>query len=188
MKISPINRLLLILLTLIVALFTVFVLVFFIAIASNIIPIDTLANLLKDFEPTWQFFLVSILISVFLFFISIKLLFTSTKTPTPNSALLKYTELGLIKVSINALEVMVQKAISSFEEIKDAKISVLYEADVLKIRLKVLVMPDMVLPDLSVSLQKKVKEYIETYAGIAVEEVFVYIDNLTAPVQRPKVQ
>jgi uncharacterized alkaline shock family protein YloU len=49
-------------------------------------------------------------------------------------------------------------------------------------------MPDVVLQDLSVSIQKKVKEYIEGYAGILVKEVFVYIDNLTAPQQRPKVQ
>ena len=83
---------------------------------------------------------------------------------------------------------MTHKAVNGFNEVRDSKISILNEDDGVKIRLKVSIMPDVVLQDLSVSIQKKVKEYIEGYAGILVKEVFVYIDNLTAPQQRPKVQ
>ena len=119
---------------------------------------------------------------------SIKLLFSGTRPKTPSSALLKHTDLGIIRISLNTLEAMTHKAVDSFDQVKDSKISILNEDDGVRIRLKISIMPDAILQDLSVSIQQKVKEYIEGYSGILVKEVFVYIDNLTTPQQRPKVK
>ena len=142
-----------------------------ISIFSEVSPID--------------FFLSAL--SIFFLVVSINCFF-GNRPKVPSSALLKHTDLGIIRISINTLEAMTHKAVNGFNEVRDSKISILNEDDGVKIRLKVSIMPDVVLQDLSVSIQKKVKEYIEGYAGILVKEVFVYIDNLTAPQQRPKVQ
>src|SRR5699024_9855487 len=116
------------------------------------------------------------------------LLFTRTGSKAAASTLIKHTNLGVIRVSVHALEIMAQKAVRSFEEIKDVKINILSEEDGIKVRLKIIMMPEVVLPDLSVSIQEKVKEYIETYSGIVVKDVYIYVDNLSTPQQQPKVQ
>jgi len=48
-------------------------------------------------------------------------------------------------------------------------------------------MPDVNIPEISQAIQKKVKEYVESTAGIIVKEVYVYIDNLAA-LQRSRVE
>ncbi len=101
---------------------------------------------------------------------------------------MRHTDLGAIRVSVETLEIMTQKVVRSFNEVKDVRVNIITEEDGVKIQLKLLMMPDVVLPDVSASIQEKVKEYIQSYSGILVKEVFIYIDNLVTPQQRSKVQ
>ena len=48
-----------------------------------------------------------------------------------------------------------------------------------RIRLKVTILPDVPMPELTQNIQGKVKEYVEELSGIAVKEVQVYIENLS---------
>ena len=188
MKIGLLNRLLLTIYTLVIAIVSIAILMGFIAIGINIIPLKNINYFLGSFQPDWRFFLISTLVLIFFLVVSIKLLFSGTRPKTPSSALLKHTDLGIIRISLNTLEAMTHKEVDSFDQVKDSKISILNEDDGVRIRLKISIMPDAILQDLSVSIQQKVKEYIEGYSGILVKEVFVYIDNLTTPQQRPKVK
>lgn len=188
MKMSIIDRLLLSLYTLIIILISIAIIGISVAVGINAIPLSEANATLKTLQLDWKFFLIATLVSILFLIVSIKLLFTGTKSKTLISTLIKHTELGMIRVSVNALEIMTQKAVRSFDQVKDVRINIVTEEDGIKVRLKVLIMPDVVLPDLSVSIQQKVKEYIEGYSGIVVKEVFIYIDNLSTPQQRPKVQ
>ncbi len=188
MKMGITDRLLLTIYTLIISLVSIALLVFFIAIGVNAIPLREVNAALNIIELNWQFFLVGSLVSIFFLIVSIKLLFTGTRTKVPSSSLLKHTELGIIRVSINALEVMIQKAVRRFDEVKDVRVNTIADDDGIRIQLKLLIMPEVVLPDLTASIQQKVKEYIESYSGIVVKEILIYIDNFSAPQQRPKVQ
>ncbi|HZJ58389.1 MAG TPA: alkaline shock response membrane anchor protein AmaP [Clostridia bacterium] len=188
MKISLFNRLLLTIYTLVIAIMSIAILAVFAAIGANILSSDSINSFLAAIQSDWRFFLIGTLVSVFFLIVSVKLLFTGTGPKAPSSALLKHTDLGIIRISLDALEVMTHKAVNSFDEVRDSKIGILNEADGVKIRLKVSIMPDVILQDLSVSIQQKVKEYVEGYSGILVKEVFVYIDNLAVPQQRAKVQ
>ncbi len=61
------------------------------------------------------------------------------------------------------------------------------EADGIRVRLNMQLMPDSNIPDVSQAVQKKVKEYVESTAGIVVKEVYVYIANIAA-LQRSRVE
>ena len=50
-----------------------------------------------------------------------------------------------------------------------------------------MIMPDVVIPDLTKKIQDEVKEYIETLSGIHVKEVQIFIDDLIQP-QRHRVE
>jgi uncharacterized alkaline shock family protein YloU len=101
--------------------------------------------------------------------------------------LIKNTELGMIRVSINTLDTLVQKAVRGFQEVKDVRSLVVPDPDGIRVRLNIQLMPDINIPEISQSVQNKVKEYVESTAGIIVKEVYIYIDNLTV-LQRSRVE
>ena len=130
----------------------------------------------------WDAFILGI-IAVILFLVSIRLLIAGYTRRKSVSALLMNTELGIIRVSVNTLDTLTQKAVRSFQEVRDIKSLVLTEPDGIRVLLKVSILPDVEMPELTRNIQQKVKEYIESLAGIAVKEVQVYIENLVVAKQ-----
>ena len=173
MKIKVIDRLLQTIFTIIIMLISIAILATSIAIGINAIPINEANATLQNIELNWQFLLIASLISILFIVLSFKLLFAGSRPNAPSSTLLRHTDLGAIRVSVNALEIMVQKAVRGFNEVKDVRINIITEEDGIKIQLKLLIMPDIVLPDISASIQQKVKEYIQSYSGIMVKEIFI---------------
>ncbi|MFY9296427.1 MAG: alkaline shock response membrane anchor protein AmaP [Clostridiales bacterium] len=188
MKIKFLDRLLLTIYTFIILLLSLAILVACVAIGVNIIPVSQVNAALHNIQFNWQLLLIASLISLIFIVISFKLLFTRSRPKVLSNALVKHTDLGAIRVSIQALEIMVQKAVRGFNEVKDVRINIITEDDGIKIQLKLFLMPDVVLPEISAAIQKKVKEYVQNYSGILVKEIFIYIDNLLTPQQRSKVQ
>ncbi len=131
--------------------------------------------------------LITVLVAIFLFISSIKLMFPGKKSKTLSGALVKNTELGGIKVSIGTLNNLAQKAVRKFDEVKDVKSNIISEIDGISVQLKLMIMPDVVIPDLTKKIQDEVKEYIETLSGIHVKEVQIFIDDLIQP-QRHRVE
>ena len=107
-----------------------------------------------------------------------KLLFIRTKESIPPFCLVKTTELGMIRVSTSTLDSLTLKAVRSFQEVKEVKSLVVPEMDQVRIRLRLLVMPGVNIPDLTQKIQLEVKSYVEEHAGIIVSEVMVLVDNL----------
>lgn len=126
------------------------------------------------------------LLSVLLLIISFKYLFLSIVPPKIQSTLLKNTDMGMIRVSVNTLDLIAQKAVKSFTEVKDVKTSVIPEIDGVRVRVVLFIMPDVNIPDLTLAVQAKVKEQIEDISGIAAKEVQVYVENVPTA-QRGKI-
>jgi len=146
-------------------------------ISVGLIPLDSLAGAIESIDYNTSFILASLGISLLFILISLRLIISTLAGRKPASSLLKQTDFGTIRVSVNTLDGLTKKAVRTFEEVKDVKTSILTETDGIKVRLKVNIMPDVKMPDLTQAIQAKVKDYIEEYSGIHVKEVHVYIDN-----------
>lgn len=175
MKIKVFDRILLFIYTLIVILLSLTLL----GIALNIIDYRLVGDLLSNATYKSNAFILGA-IAVVLFLASIRLLVAGFSRQKPVSTLLMNTELGVIRVSVNTLDTLTQKAVRSFQEVKEIKSVVLSDPDGIRIQLKISILPDIVMPELSRNIQQKVKEYVESLSGIAVKEVQVYIENLLA--------
>ncbi len=160
---------------------------FLIIVAAGIIPLANIRNYINSIEYGWDFAGILLIISLVFLLISIKLLFSRSKPKTLSGTLLRNTELGMIKISVNTLDALVQKSVKGFQEIKDVKSFVMPEDDGIRVRLNIQLMPDVNIPAVSTSVQNKVKEYVESTAGILVKEVYICIDNL-AVMQRLRVE
>lgn len=157
------------------------------SLSLNFIPLKQALNVLAEIEYNWQFVVISFAISLIFLLISFRFLFSGIKSDKVQGALVKNTDLGMIRVSINTLDNLSQKAVRKFNEVKDVKSSILAELDGIEIRLKISVMPEIKIPDLTQAIQASVKEYVESMSGILVKEVEIYIDDFST-LQRSKIQ
>ena len=174
MKMRIFDRILLTLLTL----FNILLSLALLGIALDVLGIE----LLSDATYGWPQ-IILIAVAVVLFLTSIRLLVAGYSKKKPVSALLMNTELGIIRVSVSTLDTLTQKAVRSFQEIKDVKSVVLSDPEGIRVQLKISVLPDVVMPELSRNVQQKVKEYVESSSGITVKEVQVYIESLSVAKQ-----
>jgi uncharacterized alkaline shock family protein YloU len=170
MKMSIFDRILLTLYTL----FGILLSLVLLGVALNILHTD----LWSDAGFGWPSLILSA-VAVVLFLVSVRLLVVGFSKKKPVSALLTNTDLGVIRVSINTLDTLTQKAVRSFQEVKDIKSVVLSDAEGIRVQLKISVLPDVAMPELSGNIQAKVKEYVEALSGITVKEVQVYIESLS---------
>lgn len=183
MKINWFDRVLLTLYTIVIAMTSLMLLI----ISAGIIPFERVVVYMNNIEYSWRLGLVLFVISLAFLLFSLKLLFLKQKRMTFAGTLIKNTELGMIRVSINTLDTLVQKAVRGFQEVKDVRSLVVPDPDGIRVRLNIQLMPDINIPEISQSVQNKVKEYVESTAGIIVKEVYIYIDNLTV-LQRSRVE
>ncbi|HHT65832.1 MAG: alkaline shock response membrane anchor protein AmaP [Caldicoprobacterales bacterium] len=174
MKMRILDRILLTILSL----FNILLSFVLLAEALNLVSLDLLSDAIFGWPQ-----IILIAAAVILFLISIRLLIAGYSKKKTVSALLMNTEMGIIRVSISTLDTLTQKAVRSFQEVKDVKSVVLSDPDGIRVQLKVSILPDVVMPELSRDIQQKVKEYVESSSGIIVKEVQVYIESLSVAKQ-----
>ncbi|NMA95974.1 MAG: alkaline shock response membrane anchor protein AmaP [Clostridiales bacterium] len=130
------------------------------------------------YNDTWTLNIITGATAFFFFIIAIRLLF-SRKTPRrAMGALVKHTDLGEIKVSLGTLTNLTQRAVTKFDEIKDVDSRIHFDDDGVLIGLRLMVMPDVIIPEVTQRIQDEVKLYIEQISGIHVKEVQIFIQNL----------
>ncbi|KRQ86834.1 hypothetical protein ABG79_01325 [Caloramator mitchellensis] len=103
------------------------------------------------------------------------------KTDTSNKAgIVKYTSDGEIVITNEAVKALVLKATSNIKGIKDIKVFVRPGKQNINIMIKMLVFPDINIPNLVKEIQQNVKSYIEMIAEIPVGEVKVLVDDIAS--------
>lgn len=121
-----------------------------------------------------------------LLLIALILLIMGLRSPKKaRNAIIKGSEYGQVEVSIDAIENILLRVIQQIQGIKDVSRKVVYTQDGLLITMKIRVMPDVPMPDVSSDLQSKTKEYVEQITGIAVQEVKVQVENIVTDQSAP---
>lgn len=183
MKLKILDRVLLTLYTMVILMLSLGLL----GLSVGLIPLEAALQWVQNMNVGLGLGLTAFAAAVIFLVVSLRLLIAGFMRGKPASTLLKHTELGAIRVSVQTLDNLAQKAVRSFAEIKDVRSMVLPEADGVRIQLNITVMPDVHMPALTQDLQQKVKQYTEELSGISVQEVQVYVDNLTSG-QRSRVE
>ncbi len=183
MKMKLLDRILLTMYTFVILLLSVVLL----GISLRLLSLEAVIDTISALRYGWPFALIAFSVALIFFVLSLRLLMANFLRDKPTSTLLKATELGTIRVSVNTLDTLAQKAVRVFNEVKDVKSLIVPEPDGVRIQLKVTIMPDVNMPELTQSLQQKVKEYVENVSGITVKEVRIYVDNLSTG-QRNRVE
>lgn len=116
--------------------------------------------------------------SLIVLLVSIKLLFMHEPAKrTPQAALIKNGELGTVSITIQALDTLVQKAVHSVPGVRDAISQITVLPQGLSILLRLSFMPDVVIPEITETIQKTVKDFVQAHAGVAILEIRISVDS-----------
>lgn len=114
-----------------------------------------------------------------LFAVFLTMFISSFRFKPPRVAAVHETTLGVIRITLPALENLVLKSAQSVHGVKEVKPLLTNRPDGLAISLKVQVSPDINIPRVIEDLQKTVKEYVNKTAGATVQEIHVSVTKIS---------
>lgn len=154
-----------------------------IALPFNIIPLSLIDMAINELYSKWYYVLIGLL----LFVVSIRLLVSGITTNRKNnSGIIKSSEYGDIRISVETFVSLAMRAVNQISGIKDAKVKVNITEGNLTIYTSLLVLPDVNIPQTVSQVQSKIKSYIESITEVGVKNVKVHIENI-AQVTLPRV-
>jgi uncharacterized alkaline shock family protein YloU len=114
-----------------------------------------------------------------LLILGFKTIISSFSKKLPTLASIQTTDLGVVNITVTALEHLVSKAAKQIKEVKEIKPRVKPLNNGVAVFLNAGVSTESNLPIVTKELQDTVKEYIEQIAGIDVLEVKILVNYIT---------
>ncbi len=177
MKITVFDRILTVLLSLVLLAASVML----IAYATNLISLESIyaAVTLVFGNTSLKPMLIIGAVGALLLIIAIRLIVACCSgkrtPPVPTSVLVRTSEYGMTNITLAAIDSMVQRCCRTMQQIKDCTTSVLPSGSGISVALRLVLMPDVAVPEFSEALQKNVKDTVEGLAGVEVNNVSVLI-------------
>ena len=149
-----------------------------ILMAANVINLETVTFCANALYHFWQVQVIVIAVCAVVIILALRILLMHQKRePEEKSILLRTTSNGTIRISLFTIDSLAQKHTRSISYVRDVKSKVTVVENGVKISLNLSLMPETNIPELTTSLQSTVKEYVETYSGVFVQEVTVFVDD-----------
>ena len=126
-------------------------------------------------------FAVLLLMGLRLFWVSL-----TRRNNAGGKAVVHDYKLGQVRISVLAIENLVKKAVGQLPGVKEVKPRVVEHQKGMGLHIRVVVTPDISIPEVSREIQQKVQEYLAQTTGITVSEIKVIVDNISST--RPRVE
>ncbi|SHH31041.1 Asp23 family, cell envelope-related function [Caloranaerobacter azorensis DSM 13643] len=171
--------------------FTIFTIFFvLISIVIIILPFDVIQNNIIDEAVLFLNSLAGnywiILVGLVMLLVSLRLLFSGIKRNKKSEYIIKYTNLGELRISTQTIEGLTYSVTNSFNEIRDVKANIEIVDDELIILINARVSPNVNIPEVIFKIQEKVKEHVQNCSGIKVREVRFKINEIASQVRTIK--
>ena len=89
-------------------------------------------------------------------------------------------ENGMVRISLKALEALVQRCLNQHAELKVVASSLHSDEESVRVDVHITLQSDISMPLAISALQKQIKRYLEACSGVVVKEVRVFVDGTTA--------
>lgn len=113
--------------------------------------------------------------------LSFRSMLVSTQKAKDNALMAASTDDGGIYINLDTVSSLATRAVKKIEGVKDLRVKTVMNDEGANIAVKVSLSPDVVIPEVSVSIQQSVKNDIETLCGIRVKKVTIQVDNSLQP-------
>lgn len=119
--------------------------------------------------------------------VGICLMFFGIRKEQPKTAVIASFESGKISIAISALEELAAKFVKQTGAIKGVGIKVIPAGDGVEISVKISILPDVSIPQITQDLQAGLINYIETYSGIKVTKAKVMVSSIDEAIKMNKI-
>jgi uncharacterized alkaline shock family protein YloU len=119
--------------------------------------------------------------------VGVCLMFFGIKKEQPKTAVIASFESGKISIAISALEELAAKFVKQTGAVKGVGIKVVPVGDGVEINVKISILPDVSIPQITQDLQAGLINYIETYSGIKVTQAKVMVASIDETIKMNKV-
>lgn len=139
------------------------------------IPLDTFETFLIDLNNRWILGLTATLI----FFISLTLFLRSFKSKPVKYTVVNETSLGQINITLPALEQLILKVAKSIQGVREVKPTLKIITGGIAVMLKVQIIPDINIPQVTAELQEAIKAYLLKTVGTSVQEIKIQVTRIS---------
>ena len=119
---------------------------------------------------------------------ALKLLSLSFKRPPRmdrSSVSVQNSENGSVRISVAAMDTLVKQAIAHDEGVVDIKTSIINHEDSISVSIDMTLASDVHIPNVTMMMQRSIKNFIEEFSGIAVREVTIMVSKIVEVTPQP---
>lgn len=153
----------------------------FVAVASGWrVPLDYVRTSLDNPSGRW-----SIAGTSFLFFIASVRFIIYVFTPgRSRRAVVHETEMGEVHIALDAIENLVKRATRQVRGVRAVRAKVATREGGLAIYLRIVVSPDVSIPEASEEIRSTLKSYVKNVVGVPVLDIPIEVDDISADSRR----
>ena len=112
-----------------------------------------------------------------LFFVLLFAMILPSRKKRSSNYAIQRNENGMVRISLKALESLVQKCLNQHAELKVVTSSLYSDEESIRVDVHISLQSDISMPLAISALQKQIKKYLEACSGVMVQEVRVFVDS-----------
>lgn len=133
----------------------------------------------------WGFVIGGFAAVILLSIRSLRMAFRREPGPDKTSVSVQNTEDGSVRISVQAMDTLVKQAIGHTEGVAAIKTHIINHEDSITVQIEMTLESDVHIPNITMLMQRSIKNFIEEYSGIAVREVTVMITDIVTITPQP---
>lgn len=129
----------------------------------------------------WVFIAAAAAVALLLLVLSIRVIMLAVRHEPKidkTSVALQNTEDGSVRISVAAMDTLIKQAVGTNEGVLDVKTKIINHEDSISIKIEMTLTSDVHIPNVTMLLQRSVKNFIEEYSGIAVRDISVFVSSI----------
>ncbi len=151
----------------------------------------SIAGYILALQDSWITIVILAVLAVVLLFWSVRMLMLAFWKPPKmdkSSVSVQNTENGSVRVSVQAMDMLVKRAVEGTEGVVDVKTRIDNHDDSITVNVDMTLESDVHIPNVTMLMQRNIKNFIEEYSGIAVREVRVMVSKIVEVTPQPPLQ
>ena len=153
-----------------------------VALLVGVISIDMISAWLGQFAalmPDLKVKIIMIAAAVLFALIALMLLsaILPAKKKRSSTFAIQRNENGMVRISLKALETLVQKCMNQHAELKVVTSSLYSDEESVRVDVHINMQTDISMPLAISALQKQIKKYLEACSGVVIQEVRIFVEG-----------
>lgn len=149
----------------------------FALLLCGVFGVDQTVSFIREINGSVFYTVCTVAVAIVLVVCSFVMMFIGTGKVAPSSTVIKAAEYGNIRVAIDTINAVALKTVKTVEAVRDCRVNTSVLENGLCINVKVALLNDSIIPEVTQVIQNTVKERLEGIIGMQIVSVPILVDN-----------